>query len=171
MVRPLSEKCRFRKHFDSQHVKTSQILAKTPWERFYHAFWSIWGKSIWKMSPLVLSEFWGVFVNTLNAAGKYPVQYCKNFQLPIQMQLSEKRKTFSQFFVPFLESRSNLKHLGKKLMVKVNMIPKLQTVKNFVTTPCKKCCFGTRLDSQHVKVSRILEESTWECFYHVFLSF
>ena len=35
-------------------------------------------------------------------------------QLPIQMQLSEKRKTFSQFFVPFLESTSNFKYFEKK---------------------------------------------------------
>ena len=51
------------------------------------------------MSPLVLDEMLGVFVNTLTADGKYPVQGCENLQLPIQMQLSEKQKTFPQFFV------------------------------------------------------------------------
>ena len=56
------------------------------------------------MSPTVLGESVGVFVNTLTADGKYPVQGCENLQLPIQMQLSEKQKTFSEFFVPFLES-------------------------------------------------------------------
>ena len=56
------------------------------------------------MSPAVLGESVGVFVNTLTADGKYPVQGCENLQLPIQMQLSEKQKTFSEFFVPFLES-------------------------------------------------------------------
>ena len=55
-----------------------------------------------------------VFVNRLTADGKYPVQDCENLQLPIQMQLSEKRKTFSEFFVLFLESTSNLKDLKKK---------------------------------------------------------
>ena len=50
---------------------------------------------IWKMSPLVLDEMLGVFVNTLTADGKYPVQVCENLQVPIQMQLSEKRETFS----------------------------------------------------------------------------
>ena len=29
-VRPLSKKCRFRTRFDSQHVKASQILTKSP---------------------------------------------------------------------------------------------------------------------------------------------
>ena len=45
-----------------------------------------------------------VFANTLTPDGKYPVQGCENLQLPLQMQLSEKGKTFSQFFVPFLDS-------------------------------------------------------------------
>ena len=47
------------------------------------------------MSPLVLCEILGVFFNTLLPDGKYPVQDCENLQLPIQMQLSEKRKTLS----------------------------------------------------------------------------
>ena len=47
------------------------------------------------MSPLVLCEILGVFFNTLLADGKYAVQDCENLQLPIQMQLSEKRKTLS----------------------------------------------------------------------------
>ena len=66
------------------------------------------------MSSLVLAEILGVFVNTLTADGNYLVPDCENFQLPIQMQLSEKRKTFSQFFVPVLESTSIFKHFEKK---------------------------------------------------------
>ena len=62
------------------------------------------------MSPLVLGEILGVFVNTLTDDAKCPVQVCENLQLPIQMQLSEKRKSFFEFFVPFLESTSNFKH-------------------------------------------------------------
>ena len=46
------------------------------------------------MSPLDLGELLKVFVNTLTAGEKYPVQDCQNLHLPIQMQLSEKRKTF-----------------------------------------------------------------------------
>ena len=40
------------------------------------------------MSPLVLGEILGMFVNTLTVDGKYPLQGCENLQLPIQMQLS-----------------------------------------------------------------------------------
>ena len=66
------------------------------------------------MSPLMLGKILGVFVNTMTADGKYPIQDCKNLQLPIEMQLSKKRKTLSQFFVPFLESTSNFKHFERK---------------------------------------------------------
>ena len=107
LVRPLSKKRCSRTRFDSQHVKVSQLLVKSPWERFYHVFSSFSGELIWKMAPLVLGEILGVFLNTLTADGKYPIPDCENLQLAIQMQLSEKRKTFSQFFVPFSESTSN----------------------------------------------------------------
>ena len=46
------------------------------------------------MSPLDLGELLKVFVNTLIVDEKYPVEDCENFHLPVQMQLSEKRKTF-----------------------------------------------------------------------------
>ena len=56
------------------------------------------------MSLLVSGEMLGFSVQTLTSDGKYPVQGCENLQLPLQMQLSEKGKTFSQLFVPFLDS-------------------------------------------------------------------
>ena len=62
-------------------------------------FFSFSGKLIWIISSLVLGEILGVFVNTLAADVKYPAQGCENLQVPIQMQLSEKGKTFSEFFV------------------------------------------------------------------------
>ena len=37
-----------------------------------------------------------------------------NLPQPIQMQLSEKQKTFSEFFFAFLKSILNFKHLPKK---------------------------------------------------------
>ena len=53
-------------------------------------------------------------VNTLTSDGKYPVQGCENLQLPIQMQLFEKRKKFSEFFVPYMDSTSNFEHFERK---------------------------------------------------------
>ena len=114
LLRPLSKKGPFRKRFDSQHVKASQILVKSPWDRFYHVFLSLSGKFILKMFLLVLGEILGLFVNTFTTVGKYPVEDCEHLKLPIQMQLSQKRKNPSQFFVTFLEFTSNFIHFEKK---------------------------------------------------------
>ena len=111
-----------------------------------------------------------VFVNTLSAYGKYPFQYCESFQLPIQKQVFEERKTFSNFLFHFLNLDHILNILKKKMMVIANVFLKLQTEKNFVAPLCKKRRFRKRLDSPHVKVSGILAKSAWECFYHFFSS-
>ena len=103
------------------------------------------------MSPLVLGEILEVFLNILTADGKYRVQCCGNMQLPIQMQLSEKQKIFSEIFIPFLESTSNFKHFEKKMIIIANAFPKLQTVNILVRPLSKKRRFRTRFDNQHVK--------------------
>ena len=66
------------------------------------------------MSPWLFREILGVILNTLVAEWKHPIEDWQNLQLPIQMQLSKKRKGFSQFFVPLLESTLNFKHFEKK---------------------------------------------------------
>ena len=83
LYRILSKRQRFRAWCDSQHVKRSQILAKCPWEHFYHVFSSFSGKLIWKMAPLVLCQIFSVFVKSLTVDGKYPVQDFQYLQLPI----------------------------------------------------------------------------------------
>ena len=123
---------------------------------FFSCFPSFWGKLILKMYLLVLGKILGVFVNTLTADGMYPLEDWENLTLSMQMQLSEKRKTFSEFFVPFLESTGNFKHFEINMMVIANEFLKLKTAENFVRPFSKNRRFGTRFDSQHVKVSRIL---------------
>ena len=66
------------------------------------------------MSGLVLGEILGMFVNAFTGNGKYPFQDCQNLPLPIEIQLSQKRKAFSEFFVPLLQSTTNFKHFEKK---------------------------------------------------------
>ena len=54
-----------------------------------------------EISPLIIGEILGLFVNTLTAEDKYPVEDLDNLQLPIQMQLSENSKNFLNFFLNF----------------------------------------------------------------------
>ena len=53
-------------------------------------------------------------VNTLDADDRYAVLNRRNLTIPIQMQLSQKQKTFSQFLAAFLKSRLNFKYFGEK---------------------------------------------------------
>ena len=55
-----------------------------------------------------------VFRNTLTAIDKYPVRNFVNLLSLIQTQLSLKPTIFSDYFVPLLESTSNLKHFVKQ---------------------------------------------------------
>ena len=66
------------------------------------------------MSPILLGEILEMFRNTLTVEGKYPIKDWENLQLRIQMQLSEKQKDFSEFFVLLLESTSNFRHFETK---------------------------------------------------------
>ena len=110
LVTPLIIQRSLKTSFDSQHVKRFQILVKPSWERFYHIFSSLWGDMIWKISPWLKFEVIGLFANTWSADYKYPVPDCENLPFSIQIQLSEKQKTFSWFFIPFIESPSHFEH-------------------------------------------------------------
>ena len=52
-------------------------------------------------------------INTVTTDYKYSRGNKENLQLPIQRQLSEKLKTFSQFFIAFLKCTLNLEHFEK----------------------------------------------------------
>ena len=68
----------------------------------------------WKISLLLICQILGLLVETLAADKKYRVLNRDNLTIPIQMQLSQKQKTFSQFFAAFLISRLNFEHYDKK---------------------------------------------------------
>ena len=63
---------------------------------------------------LVLCKFLGLLVNTLTDDEKYSLFYRENLTQPIQILLSQKRKTFSQFFSTFSKSTLNFNHFQKK---------------------------------------------------------
>ena len=56
----------------------------------------------------------GVFCKTFTSNDKYPLRDCVNLLSPIEMQLSLKAIIFSDFFVPFLESKLKFKHFENK---------------------------------------------------------
>ena len=63
---------------------------------------------------LVLCKFLRLLVRTLTDDEKYSLLYRDNLTQPIQILLSKKRKTFSQFFSQFSKSTLNFEQFQKK---------------------------------------------------------
>ena len=63
---------------------------------------------------LVLCKFLRLLVKTLTDDEKYSLLYRENLTQPIRLLISQKRKTFSQFFSAFLKSTLNFEHFQKK---------------------------------------------------------
>ena len=66
------------------------------------------------MSLFLTCQILGLLVNTLAADEKNPVLNKDNLMIPIQTQLSQKQKTFSEFIAPFLKCTINFKYFEKK---------------------------------------------------------
>ena len=98
----------------SQHVKGSQTLLKSKQQHFDNIFLSLRWKKCWKISLLVISELLRMLVSTLTANDKYCLCKNENLQQLIQIQLSQKENTFSQFFASFLKSTLNVEDFEKK---------------------------------------------------------
>ena len=63
---------------------------------------------------LVLCKFLRLSVKTLTDDEKYSLLYRENLTQPIQILLSQKRNTISQFFSEFSKSALNFEHFQKK---------------------------------------------------------
>ena len=66
------------------------------------------------MSALVTSEIFRLFLNTLTPDDRYSRRYMQTFWQQVQTPLSQKGKTFCEFFIAFLKCAWNLEHSEKK---------------------------------------------------------
>ena len=66
------------------------------------------------MSPLVISEIFKLFVDTLTPDHKYSGRYMEIFWQQFQTPLSQKGKTFCGFLSAFSKCASNVKHSERK---------------------------------------------------------
>ena len=67
-----------------------------------------------KKSLLVIHKILRLFLNTLTVDENYYLLIRDNIAETLQIELSEKQKTFFQFFLAFLKSILNFKHLSQK---------------------------------------------------------
>ena len=81
---------------------------------------------------LVLCNILGLFVKTLSEDDRYCLLYKDNLLQPIQILLSQKQKTFSEFFSPFLKSTLNFERFQKKMTLIADVFPKLPSPKKVI---------------------------------------
>ena len=111
----MSKKSLFRGCFRNQYRKRTQALLKSSLQHLYHIDWSLATKLLSEKSLLLARQILGLLVNTLAADEKYPILNRDNLTIPIQMQLSQKQKLFSEFFATFLKSTINFKYFEKRI--------------------------------------------------------
>ena len=78
---------------------------------------------------LVLCKISGLFLNTLTDDDKNSLLYGDNLTPPIQILLSQKQKTFSEFGSAFLKFTLNFEHFQKKINLIADVFPKLPSPK------------------------------------------
>ena len=128
----MSKNSRFSQPFDKQQRKCAQARFKSASQHLNDIHWSMLRQLSCKKSLFVISQILSLLVNTLPAIEKYPALTRDNLTIPIQMQLSQKQKTFSQFFAAFLKSSLNFKHFEKKMTLIAFVFWKLLTPKTWL---------------------------------------
>ena len=103
----------FRAPSNKQQGKRAEPLWKSASQHLYHIYWSLPSKLSWKKSLFLICQILGLLVNTLPADEKYLVLNRDNLTIAIEMLLSQKQKSFAQFFAVFLKFRMNFQYFEK----------------------------------------------------------
>ena len=128
----MSKKSRFRGTFDKWHGKRAEKLLKFERQHLYQIYCSLWRQLGLKKSLWLICKVLGLFVNPLTVDDKYSLLNRRNLLQHFQMQISQKRKTFSEFFWHFVNLDSILNIFKKKMILIANISWNLRTHKNLV---------------------------------------
>ena len=101
VVRWISKRYRLRVPSDKQHVQPAQKHLKSESWHGYHIYWSLWKQLSLKKPLLVICKILGLFFNTFTAYDKSSVLNREYLMHPVHMQLSQKEKILSEFFLHF----------------------------------------------------------------------
>ena len=86
----------------------------------------------WKNSVLVIHKILRLFAKTLIVDDKHYLLNRDNLTQPIQMQLYQGQKIFSEFFLAFLKSIFNFQHLPKNAALIADVFGEIRVPKNMV---------------------------------------
>ena len=150
----MSKKSRFKGCFDRQYGKPAQALLRYASQHLYRIHQSLATKLCSKKSHLLTCQILGLLVNTLAADEKYPILNRDNLTIPIEMQLSEKQKPFSQFFAAFLKSRLSFEHFEIKDHPNSFCISEMRTLKTWLDKCLKRLVYEDPSTSNMANVAK-----------------
>ena len=108
-----------------------------------------------------------LIVNTLVVNEKHPFINRDNLTIPIQMQLSQRQETFSQFFSTFIKSPLSFEYFEKRNDPQRFCISDITDFENAVRKMSKNSRFRLLLDKKHGKRSQTLLKSASQHLYHI----
>ena len=114
VIRYMCKKSPFRLPVQKEHGKLPSTLFKFERKHLHPIYWSTGRQLSCKKSLLGILESLRLFVNTMGALDKSSPPNRNNLMERIQMQFSQKLKTFSWFFNVFSKSRSHFEYFQKK---------------------------------------------------------
>ena len=97
----MSKISRFRGLFDKTDGNWDQTLFESEQYHLYHIYWSEWRRWSWNKFLLLICQVLRMFVKIWTADDKCFLLNRNKLRQKIQIQVSEKQKTFSQFFYQF----------------------------------------------------------------------
>ena len=98
-----SRRSRFKTPFSNQRVNGFPTPLKVATHHYYPLFPWISSKLSIRKTALLWSKISRLFAKTLTADDKYSCRNMQNFLQQLQTLLSQKRKTFSSYFIAFLK--------------------------------------------------------------------
>ena len=114
VVRYMCKKSPSRLSFQKEYGKRVSALLKSERQHLYHIYWSMGRQFNCKKSLLVIWKILRSFLNILKSVEKYSLPNRQYLTQPIQVQLSQKQKTFTWFFSAFSKSKLKIEHFQKK---------------------------------------------------------
>ena len=163
----MSIKCRITGPFNKQHGKCAKALLKSASQHLYQIHWSLSSPLSWKKSLLLTFKILVRLFNTLAADEEYPVVNRNNLKLPIEMQLSKKQKSFSQFLPTFLKFRLDFKHFEKKMTLIAFVFLKVRTPKTWLD----KCLKSPVSEDTSTSNMTDVPKHYWNLHHTIFIIF
>ena len=163
----MCKKSCFRGPFDKQYGKRFQAMLESASYHLYHIHWSLARDFCSKKSLLLACQIMGLLLNTFPTDEKYPTLNRDNLTVPIMMQLSQKEKSFSRFFSPFLKFRLIFECFERKDDTHSFCISEIADSENVVRKLSEKSRLRQPFDKHHGELPQALLESELEHLYHI----